>query len=245
MYKLHTATIINQRHFRAGTEYDILSVRETKGGFLRVKFVIAGVVLHINVKRGHWILNYSTPERIEENPVTIHIDWLVEELVETSELLEFERTSGEQREAHLSAMHSALDRGYAGIAPKFQDVFDFHRSLFPYGGYTRTVGAWASGSNHAYTPPHEIGVNLFRLMDSFPFHLPYWEYIAEFHLSFLLIHPFGDGNGRVARLLLAQHVALSNLCPVKVTDRDQYIYLLEQQDIVDLARFLEDCQMRF
>lgn len=242
MYTLPVATIINQRHFSAGTEYRILNVREAKGGF-RVQLQIAGVELHISCRRGHWILKDYTPE--VEVPVRVHIDLLVEELVDTSEMLEFERSDGEQRQSHLRAMHMALDRGYAGISPAWRDVFDYHRDIFPYGGHIRTTEAWASGSYHAYTSPDKIGVELFRLMESFPFHLPYWEYIAEFHLAFLLIHPFSDGNGRVSRLLLAQHVALANLCPVKITDRDQYIYLLEQQDIVDLARFLEDCQMRF
>lgn len=237
--RLPSTAVLKGRFFPKGTEYSIINVREAKGG-LRVHLRIADVELRISVRKGHWILN--TPEI--EVPV-VHIDWLVEELVDASELLENERSEGEQRESHLQAMHSALDRGYMGIAPKWRDVFDYHRFLFPYGGHLRTTEAWASGSYHSYTSSGKIGVELFRLMDSFPFNAPYWEYIAEFHLAFLLIHPFGDGNGRVARLLLAQHTALVNLCPVKISDRDTYIYLLEQQDIVDLARFLEDCQMRF
>lgn len=48
--------------------------------------------------------------------------------------------------------------------------------------------------------------------------------IADFHINFELIHPFGDGNGRVGRLLLVIHCLSADLPPVIIRDAKKLNY---------------------
>ena len=75
--------------------------------------------------------------------------------------------------------------------------------------------------------------------DAYPLPL----FLAESHHDFLQIHPFGDGNGRTARLL-ANYVLLRRHLPpmvIKSADRDRYFAELQKADlggIVPLALFM-------
>jgi Fic family protein len=64
---------------------------------------------------------------------------------------------------------------------------------------------------------------------------------AEFHYRFILIHPFGDGNGRLARLLMNFILMRSGYPPVivKNEDKDNYIAALSQADFHILEPFVE------
>ncbi len=48
--------------------------------------------------------------------------------------------------------------------------------------------------------------------------------IAKFHVDFELIHPFGDGNGRVGRLLMVMQCLSLDLPPVIIHDVKKLIY---------------------
>lgn len=64
---------------------------------------------------------------------------------------------------------------------------------------------------------------------------------AEFHYRFVRIHPFDDGNGRLARLLM-NFVLMKNGFPpviIKNEDKDNYIAVLEQADFAILEPFLD------
>jgi Fic family protein len=64
---------------------------------------------------------------------------------------------------------------------------------------------------------------------------------AEFHYRFVRIHPFDDGNGRLARLLMNFVLMKYGLPPViiKNEDKDNYIAVLEQADFQILEPFVE------
>ena len=68
--------------------------------------------------------------------------------------------------------------------------------------------------------------------------------IIKFHLDFVSIHPFSDGNGRCARLLMNLLLMQNGMCPIIIRPRDRkrYINSLEKtqltNEIEDYMRFM-------
>ena len=95
------------------------------------------------------------------------------------------------------------------------------------------------GVIHEYCPPEQVDNEIENLIK--------WYYIhdgvqhplavgAWLHHRFTQIHPFEDGNGRVARGLLTWHLVRKEYLPVIVTRdiRSEYIGTLEQADAGDI-----------
>jgi len=51
------------------------------------------------------------------------------------------------------------------------------------------------------------------------------EDIIEFHVRFERIHPFGDGNGRVGRIIMFKECLKNNIIPFIVLDKDKPFYM--------------------
>jgi Fic family protein len=64
---------------------------------------------------------------------------------------------------------------------------------------------------------------------------------AEFHYRFVRIHPFDDGNGRMARMLMNFILMQYSYPPViiRTEDKKNYISALEQADTVSITPFIE------
>ena len=65
--------------------------------------------------------------------------------------------------------------------------------------------------------------------------------VAQLHHRFILIHPFGDGNGRTARLLVNYHLMRHGYMPliVRSADKSAYLTALKKADAGDLVPFTE------
>ena len=100
------------------------------------------------------------------------------------------------------------------------------------------------GVVHEYCPPEQVDSEVDNLVEWYnsydggqhhPITVGAW-----LHHRFTQIHPFEDGNGRVARALLTWHLVRKRLLPVVVTRdiRSKYIDALERADDGDLAPFI-------
>ena len=101
------------------------------------------------------------------------------------------------------------------------------------------------GVVHEYCPPEQTRSEMDRMLEMHHGHaergLPAEVEAAWLHHRFVRIHPFQDGNGRMARLLMAYVFARAGeFPPVIATERrDEYIRNLEWADGGDLRPFAE------
>ena len=66
------------------------------------------------------------------------------------------------------------------------------------------------------------------------------EDIIDFHYKFELIHPFGDGNGRVGRMIMFQECLRNNIMPFIVLDNDKPYYMRGLKNYKEDKMFLID-----
>ena len=120
------------------------------------------------------------------------------------------------------------------------------------GGLYRNVNISVKGSNH--TPP-----SYDKVYDRMKKYFDYvsegpkndlLEYISYCHLQLAKIHPFLDGNGRLARLILNYQLMNHGLAPVIITEkeRNEYHDALEQfkvmKDIKPFIEFLKNLELK-
>ena len=100
------------------------------------------------------------------------------------------------------------------------------------------------GSIHEYCPPLQVDSEIDNLVSWHARHRLEGHHpllvAAWFHHAFTQIHPFQDGNGRVARALLTWHLVREDYLSVVVSrdDRATYIDALEQADAGHLEPFV-------
>lgn len=66
------------------------------------------------------------------------------------------------------------------------------------------------------------------------------EDIIEFHYRFETIHPFGDGNGRVGRMIMFKECLKNNIEPFIILDEDKPYYIRGLKNYKDDKMFLID-----
>ncbi len=101
------------------------------------------------------------------------------------------------------------------------------------------------GVVHQYCPPEQVRSELDRLLDMYA-KIYEQNYATEveaawLHHRYIQIHPFQDGNGRTARLLMAYaYIRRGEFPPViKADEKDKYIDALEEADAGDLHPFAQ------
>lgn len=108
------------------------------------------------------------------------------------------------------------------------------------------------GSVEVYCPPNEVAEQMDSLVDMYnhyPSDVPVEQKAAWLHHAFTQIHPFQDGNGRVARALASLALIKGGLPPLTVYRemKARYIRCLEMADsgeTVPLIAFFESCIYR-
>ena len=66
------------------------------------------------------------------------------------------------------------------------------------------------------------------------------EDIVDFHYRFERIHPFGDGNGRVGRMIMFKECLKNNIMPFIVLDDDKPYYMRGLKNYKEDKMFLID-----
>ena len=103
------------------------------------------------------------------------------------------------------------------------------------------------GSIHEYASPEETPAKMNDLMNWYKENeniMSAPQLAAEFHYRFVCIHPFDDGNGRVARLLM-NYILLKNQYPmviIKSEDKENYLTALQKADlgyVVNIIEYIE------
>ena len=110
----------------------------------------------------------------------------------------------------------------------------------------------STGEIHYYTPPEQVKPEMTDLLDWYHEGERKGEHAivlaAVFHYRFVRIHPFDDGNGRMARLLMNLILIRHGytVAMIRSEDRDRYIDVLERtqqaerlSDVEDLREFIE------
>ena len=99
------------------------------------------------------------------------------------------------------------------------------------------------GTLFHYASPEEVPAKMQDLMEWYntPSDLHPLQKVALLHHRFIVIHPFGDGNGRTARLLVNYHLMRHGYMPlvVKSADKLNYLRCLKLADAGDMLPFSE------
>lgn len=119
-----------------------------------------------------------------------------------------------------------------------QDICQLHKLFYERiheegAGIYRRHESIVTGSNYPVTPPEEIEKQmkeLARWIEADRDQMHPIEFAAKLHLRFVFIHPFEDGNGRVARLIMNLALLQDGYVPaiVPLVVRHEYIQLLER-----------------
>ena len=143
-----------------------------------------------------------------------------------------------------------------GIALTEDELKDLHQILMEGfnipGGLYRNVDISVKGSNH--TPPSYVKV--YDRMEKYINFIAegpkddVLEYISYCHLQLAKIHPFLDGNGRLARLVLNYELMSNGFAPVIITadERDKYHNALEkfkvEKEIIPFKDYLKELELK-
>ena len=140
----------------------------------------------------------------------------------------------------------ALQHGFTEDNIKdIHKLFYWHIDPNRAGNY-RTEQVYITGSKHPVTKPNNIAEKMYKFVKEFQnFEGHPVEHAALVHKGLVFIHPFFDGNGRVARLLM-NLILIQNQFPVTIIPpllRNEYIRVLEKahDNDIEFKLFIAQC----
>ena len=119
------------------------------------------------------------------------------------------------------------------------------------GGIYRNVNVYITGARHTPPPPDEAFRQLgffYADMDANCQKMHPIEYAAWTHAEFVKIHPFVDGNGRTARLIMNYQLAAAGYLPVSIPvgRRLEYFETLEayacEDDLLPFSALISELE---
>jgi len=161
-------------------------------------------------------------------------------------LFDFVKGERELTTGYIKELHALLTRNQ----PSTTAVNSFGRAIevpLLRGDYKKLPNnpTRKDGLIHEYCPPEQVASEMDRLVDLHRKHVedgvPTEVEAAWLHHRFAQIHPFQDGNGRVARALATLVFLRAGWFPLAVTDDDRssYISALEEADGGDLRPLID------
>ena len=91
------------------------------------------------------------------------------------------------------------------------------------------------------TSPKDVEKELTKLLDNYNKKaIITMEDIIDFHFKFECIHPFGDGNGRIGRIIMFKECLKNNIIPFIILDNDKPHYLRGLREYKNNKTYLTD-----
>ena len=152
----------------------------------------------------------------------IHTDHTIREIYEAKNLA--------------SAIEYLMDNPEKEISVEL--ILKLHKTLLSnirdeIAGRFRSGREWVRVGTHIGANPEFVNGLMHDLVDNYNSRSGtyFLEKIAYFHAEFENIHPFGDGNGRIGRLLTNEQLDMLNLPPIIIPDKskhDEYYPALDE-----------------
>lgn len=125
-----------------------------------------------------------------------------------------------------------------------KDVLEYieYDDEFVIGGY-RCDRRYIEGADFIPVAPLEVPFEMKDLISFYKknkYKIHPLELAAEFHLRFAIIHPFSDGNGRMARLLMNFILERSGfpMIDISIENRANYIKALDSNKPQEVTKFI-------
>jgi len=221
-------------------------------GVIEGVYTLSRAVTHTLIERGI-AASLIPPASSDRDPELVaRIIQAHQDVLES--LFAFVKSGRELSVGYIKELHAALLR-YAETLIVIDRFGTPHDSTLEKGVYK----AWATnprrrdGSIHEYCPPEHVASEMDRLIGLYlqhgKQHIPVLVQAAWLHHSYTQIHPFQDGNGRIARALASVVLINAGCFPLVITrdDRARYIAEVEAADRGQLDRlvgYFSDIQKR-
>lgn len=178
-----------------------------------------------------------------------YMDMFLEHFVYSVEELEKQGETPEQRKKNLINILKAFkyliedtDRLSMGDVIKVGNMVNEGYDIPE--GLRKTVVTAGNKANWEPAEPYRIPQDLMHLLNDYYY---MWEgldpYLREsmFHIKYMHLHPFEDGNKRSGKLIMASNMWKNGITPAVITNADTDIYyeLLNNMDYDRFALFLK------